>query len=80
LAEAGELKLACHLVEMAVTAEPLHEGAHRVRAAIYWQRRAAERSLMSKGIFASAARESEVVFGEETGPQSIKSALKDSMP
>jgi alkyl sulfatase BDS1-like metallo-beta-lactamase superfamily hydrolase len=80
LAEAGELKLACHLVEMAVTAEPLHEGAHRVRAAIYWQRRAAERSLMSKGIFASAARESEVVFGEETGRQSMKSALKDSMP
>ncbi|MDP6178011.1 MAG: alkyl sulfatase dimerization domain-containing protein [Acidimicrobiales bacterium] len=65
LAEAGDLRLACHLVEMAVAAEPHHEGAHRARAAVYWQRRKAARSLMSKGIFAAAARESEAEVGEE---------------
>ncbi|MBS1265587.1 MAG: putative alkyl/aryl-sulfatase YjcS [Acidimicrobiaceae bacterium] len=65
LAEAGDLRLACHLVEMAVAAEPQHEGAHRARAAIYWQRRKATGSLMSKGIFAAAARESEAAVGEE---------------
>ncbi|MBT3245689.1 MAG: MBL fold metallo-hydrolase [Actinobacteria bacterium] len=65
LAEAGDLRLACHLVEMAVAAEPQHDGAHRARAAVYWQRRKATRSLMSKGIFAAAARESEAELGEK---------------
>lgn len=65
LAEAGEIRLACHLVEMAVAAEPHHEGAHRARANIYWQRRKVTRSLMSKGIFAAAARESEAELGEK---------------
>lgn len=32
-----------------------------VRALLDWQRRAAERSVMSKGIYAAAARESEEV-------------------
>ena len=73
VAESGDLRLACHLIEMAVAAEPLHEGAHRARAEIYWHRRAAERSLMSKGIFASAARESEAVFSEETDQKSMRS-------
>ncbi len=75
IAEEGDLRLACHLIELAVTAEPIHEGAHRARAEIYWHRRAAERSLMSKGIFASAARESEAVFGEETDRKSMRSRL-----
>ena len=63
LAESGEIQMACHLVELATQAVPDHEGAHRARASIYWQRRATESSLMSKGIFAAAARESEVTFG-----------------
>ena len=71
--EAGDLRLACHLIELAVTAEPIHEGAHRARAEIYWRRRAEERSLMSKGIYASAARQSEAVFGEETNRKSMRS-------
>jgi len=71
--EAGDLRLACHLIELAVTAEPIHEGAHRARAEIYWSRRAEERSLMSKGIYASAARQSEAVFGEETNRKSMRS-------
>ena len=73
VAESGDIRLACHLIEIAVAAEPFHEGAHRARAEIYWHRRAAERSLMSKGIFASAARESEVVFGDETDQKSMRS-------
>ncbi len=74
-AEQGDLRLACHLVETAVAAEPTHEGAHRARAEIYWRRRAAERSLMSKGVFASAARESEAVLGEETPPDSMRTNI-----
>ena len=53
------------LVEMAATAEPAHEGAQQARAQVYWHRRAAERSLMSKGVFAAAARESEAAVGIE---------------
>ena len=55
----GDIRLACHLVDIAVSAEPEHEGAHRVRAEIYWKRRLVEHSLMSKGVYAAAARESE---------------------
>ncbi len=59
LSELGDIRLACHLVDIAVSAEPEHEGAHRVRAEIYWKRRLVEHSLMSKGVYAAAARESE---------------------
>jgi hypothetical protein len=38
---------------------------HGARAAIYLQRRTAESSLMSKGIFAAAARESQIVVENE---------------
>ncbi|MGA1074680.1 MAG: alkyl sulfatase dimerization domain-containing protein [Ilumatobacteraceae bacterium] len=62
-AEAGDLRLACHLVDHAGWAAPDDPEIHRARAEIYWSRRAAERSLMSKGIFAAAARESEVISG-----------------
>lgn len=70
LADAGRLRLACHLVEMAVAAEPEHQGAHQARAEIYWHRRAAERSLMSKGVYASAARSSEEILGAELSTNS----------
>ena len=58
LAEAGELRLACHLIEMAVLAEPESKSAHAARAAIYTERRDHETSLMAKGIYGDAARES----------------------
>ena len=61
LADAGDLRLACHLVETAVQAEPESIEAHGARAEVYAARRAAESSLMSKGIFAAAARESAAV-------------------
>ena len=56
---AGELRLACHLIEMAVMAEPDNNLAHGARAEIYTARRKGETSLMAHGIFGTAARESE---------------------
>ena len=79
LAESGDLRLACHLVEMAVAAEPTHEGAHRARADGYWRRRAAERSLMSKGIYAAAARESEAALGGEAVGDPLGGSIRDAL-
>ncbi len=62
--EAGgeaDLRLACQLVEWAAAAAGGPAEApevHAVRARIYEQRRKAETSLMAKGIFAGAVRES----------------------
>ncbi|NNC81267.1 MAG: MBL fold metallo-hydrolase [Acidimicrobiales bacterium] len=58
LAAVGDLKLACHLIEIAAKADPSGQAMHEARAAIYQQRRDTELSLMSKGIFAAAANES----------------------
>jgi alkyl sulfatase BDS1-like metallo-beta-lactamase superfamily hydrolase len=58
VAEAGDLRLACQLVEWASTAAPDDPEIHARRRRIYEQRRTAETSLMSKGIYAGAARES----------------------
>jgi alkyl sulfatase BDS1-like metallo-beta-lactamase superfamily hydrolase len=58
LAEAGDMRLACHLVEMATLAAPDHKEAHGARAEIYGKRRKEELSLMSKGIYGHAERES----------------------
>jgi len=65
LAEAGDLRLACHLVEMAGQAAPSDPAVHEMRAAVYEARRAGESSLMAMGIFAGAVRESQAVTGEE---------------
>ena len=58
LAEAGDLRLACSLVELAVGADPESRDAHAARFEIYRERRKAETSLMAKGIFGTAARDS----------------------
>lgn len=58
LVEAGDMRLACHLIEMATLAEPGHKEAHGARAEIYGARRSEELSLMSKGIYGYAERES----------------------
>jgi alkyl sulfatase BDS1-like metallo-beta-lactamase superfamily hydrolase len=55
LAEAGELRLACHLIEFASRAAPDDKALLAQRAAIYQQRRDSETSLMAKGIFGEAA-------------------------
>jgi alkyl sulfatase BDS1-like metallo-beta-lactamase superfamily hydrolase len=59
LADSGELRLACHLVEMAVQAEPDHREAHAARAEVYAARRDGETSLMARAIYGSASSESE---------------------
>jgi alkyl sulfatase BDS1-like metallo-beta-lactamase superfamily hydrolase len=67
LAETGELRLACHLVDFAGWAAPDDPDIHRARAEIYEMRRKQESSLMSKGIFKSAVRESESVVKAALG-------------
>ncbi|MEM9518179.1 MAG: alkyl sulfatase dimerization domain-containing protein [Actinomycetota bacterium] len=61
LAGAGDLRLACQVIELAVQADPASVPAHGARADIYAQRRKDEFSLMSKGIYAAAARESRAI-------------------
>jgi len=70
LAEAGEeadLRLACQLVELATQAEPESREAHGARAEVYERRRKAESSLMAKGIYGFASRESKVALDELDG-------------
>ncbi|MEP7201787.1 MAG: alkyl sulfatase dimerization domain-containing protein [Ilumatobacteraceae bacterium] len=57
----GDLRLACHLADLAGWAAPDEPSIHAARADIYVDRRKAEPSLMSKGIFMAAARESQTV-------------------
>ena len=60
----SDIRLACHLVELAVQAEPGNQAAHEIRAEVYQARRDQESSLMSKGIFGSAANESKAAIDE----------------
>jgi alkyl sulfatase BDS1-like metallo-beta-lactamase superfamily hydrolase len=57
-------RLACHLVELAVQAEPDNQELHEIRAAVYQHRRGLESSLMAKGIFGAAANESKDKLGD----------------
>ena len=57
-ADAGDVRTACQLVEWAVQAAPDDAGAHAARAEIYDARRRSELSLMARGIYGSASRES----------------------
>ena len=59
LAEAGDFRLSCHLIEMAATAEPNSKKIHQVRAEIYTQRRKIETSFMATGIYRTAALDSQ---------------------
>jgi glyoxylase-like metal-dependent hydrolase (beta-lactamase superfamily II) len=61
LAGDGDLRLACHLADLAGWAAPDDPAVHAGRAEVYLARRKSEPSLMSKGIFAAAARESQLV-------------------
>lgn len=61
LAEQGDLRLACHLAEMAGLAAPTDREVHAIRAEVYQRRRDAELSLMSKGVYADAARRSRAI-------------------
>ncbi len=61
LSEAGDHRLASHLADLAAWAAPDDRTVHGVRADVYRARRSAESSLMAKGIFAGAYRESKSV-------------------
>lgn len=61
LAADGDLRLACHLVEMAALAEPESRTIHAIRAAVYEQRRRSETSMMATGIYRSAAHDSKSI-------------------
>jgi alkyl sulfatase BDS1-like metallo-beta-lactamase superfamily hydrolase len=58
-AENERLDIACHLIELATQAEPENIRLHEARARIYRTRTEVETSLMSQGVFRSAARDSE---------------------
>jgi alkyl sulfatase BDS1-like metallo-beta-lactamase superfamily hydrolase len=64
LAANGALDVACHLIEFAASAEPDNAGIHGIRASLYRARAEQELSLMGKGIYGAAARDSEAVAGQ----------------
>ena len=59
MANSGDLRLACQLAEWAGQAAPDDAQVHGLRAEVYQRRRGEELSLMAKGIFGTAAAESE---------------------
>jgi alkyl sulfatase BDS1-like metallo-beta-lactamase superfamily hydrolase len=58
LLEAGEPRLAAHLVDWAVAAEPDNAEAHATRAELYETLARVSPALMTRGIYAAAAKES----------------------
>ena len=60
--EESDIRLACHLAELAVLADPSPH-AHAVRAQVYQRRRDGETSLMAKGVFGEAANQSKLKSG-----------------
>ena len=69
-AGAGDLRLACHLVEWAWLAAPHDPAVAAARAEVYGARAAAEASVMSRGIFEWAAREAREAGAAGSGPDS----------
>lgn len=67
LAASGDMRLACHLADFAGWAAPEDPTIHEARARVYEARRKQELSLMAKGIFRGAARESEAVIKAALG-------------
>ncbi|MFM8529328.1 MAG: alkyl sulfatase dimerization domain-containing protein, partial [Ilumatobacteraceae bacterium] len=57
----NDLRLACHLADIAGWAAPDDPAIHAARSEIYLARRKAEPSLMAKGIFLAAAKESQAI-------------------
>ncbi len=75
LSGTGDHRMACQLIEFAVEAEPESHAVHEARSAIYASRRAAESSLMSKGIFKSAQADSDTVLAGEAPPVDMVFAI-----
>lgn len=68
LSSAGDHRLACQVIEYAVAAEPESHAVHEARSNIYAARRGTETSLMAKGIYKSAAADSEEALTGEVPP------------
>jgi alkyl sulfatase BDS1-like metallo-beta-lactamase superfamily hydrolase len=68
---AGDLALACHLVEMAAAAEPTSSEVHELRAEIYAERGAQQESSMARGIFEFTAASSR---------SGVRDAFSDAAP
>ena len=68
LAAAGQLAVACHLIDIAAAADPDSATVHGIRADVYWQRRAEQQSVMAAAIYESAARESAATAGVDLPP------------
>ena len=58
VAASGDLALAAHRVELAATAAPEDTAIRALRTKIYTERAGKERSLMARGVFTTAAKES----------------------
>jgi alkyl sulfatase BDS1-like metallo-beta-lactamase superfamily hydrolase len=67
LEQEGSLRLACHLAELAVQADPQSTSATETRHRIFAQRAESERSTMSRGIFSWAAEESRARLADLAG-------------
>ncbi|HUP84605.1 MAG TPA: alkyl sulfatase dimerization domain-containing protein [Acidimicrobiales bacterium] len=67
VADAGDLRLAGHLAELASLAAPDDAGVHRVRADVNRRRAEEETSTMAKGVFSWAAAESDRLSGGAPG-------------
>jgi len=65
LAERGDLRVAGHLAEFAAKAEPDNVNIHKLRIAVNKRRAAAELTLMAKGVFNAAVRESQAIADPE---------------
>ncbi len=71
-ATVNDLRVACHLADLAGWAAPDDPEVHERRRAIYLLRRKSEPSLMAKGIFAAAAKESQVIVDANSGSDTDK--------
>ena len=68
LCDAGELRLACQLVEWAAQAAPADEEVHAARAEVYRIRRDSEQSLMARNLFRDAFYSSKTRVQPEQAP------------
>jgi len=67
LAETGELRLAGHLAELAIQADPSLDAAQEARAEVNERRAASEASTMARGVFSWAGAEARRALGKDTG-------------
>lgn len=67
LVGAGDLRMACHLLEFAVLAEPGSTEAHEVRTQVYRARSAEQESSMARNILGHAALSSEQGVRDHAG-------------